>query len=270
MENKLKNKLKNKVAFITGASRGVGKAIAKTLGAYHMKLGLIARSEQQLKQVAESVNTAGSQAMALCCDLRNRQDIERAVYDFKQRFGTPDFLINNAGMGARSSWDDISLDRELDMMAVNYTAPIILIRSFLPDMIKRNKGQIININSISGMYASPYVGPYCASKTALLTYVTSLAHELENTNVKISSIIASAIDTDFLKNFKGINIKKQGKLLTPNFIANKVLSLIEHPKERLFVGNLPEIVAVKIASLHPLLFRRIIEARNPSPKDNGK
>ena len=97
-------------------------------------------------------------------DLRIRGDIERVIAETKQKFGFVDFLINNAGIGFRGFWNDLSLESDLDTVSVNYTAPVILIRHLLPDMLKENKGQIININAIGGLYAAPYQGAYGASK----------------------------------------------------------------------------------------------------------
>ncbi|MFH1905654.1 MAG: SDR family NAD(P)-dependent oxidoreductase [bacterium] len=266
MKADMMDKFRRKSVLITGASKGVGKAIAESLSLYNMKLGLMARSENLLKQVAEDAETKGSEVLVLPVDLRKMEEMENAVKEFKGKFGTPDFLINNAGFGFRSFWNGISLDTEIDMIAVNYTAPVILIRSFLPDMISKKRGHIININSISGLYASPYLASYCASKAALLAYSTSLAYELEKTDVRISSIFSGAIDTEFSKNYKGFQ-KKKG-ILSPYEVAEKVLSLMIHPKERLFIASFIELLAIKIANLNPLFFRKIIESKNTPPEED--
>ena len=187
-----------KSALITGASEGVGRAIAETLGPLKMNLGLLARSQEKLEQVAETVSRAGSQAFILKGDLRDRARIESIADEFKGKFGFPDFLINNAGIGVRSYWEDTNLESELDTTKVNYIAPMILIRAFLPSMLKADKGHIININTIGGLYSAPYQGAYCASKWALISYTESLAFELENTKVSISTIFPGPIDTNFL------------------------------------------------------------------------
>ena len=140
------NKLQGKTALITGASEGVGEAVAKLFGKHRMRVGLIARSEEKLKVVAEKIEKKGGHALVLPADLRIREDIERVIAETKQKFGFVDFLINNAGIGFRGFWNDLSLESDLDTVSVNYTAPVILIRHLLPDMLKENKGQIININ----------------------------------------------------------------------------------------------------------------------------
>ena len=132
--------LEGKTALITGASKGVGEAVAELFGQHKMKIGLIARSQEKLNQVAEKIEKAGGQALVLTTDLRNRQEIENAVAKIKQEYGFVDFLINSAGIGYRGFWNDLSLESDLDTLAVNFTAPVILIRHLLPDMLKENKG----------------------------------------------------------------------------------------------------------------------------------
>src|SRR3990167_552547 len=116
----MQSKLKDKTALITGASRGIGKAIVEELSRYSMKLGLLARSEDQLNNVAKYVSDSGSEAFVLKADLNNLKDIEKVAGVFKQKFGAPDYLINNAGIGARGFWIDLSLDEELEITTVNY------------------------------------------------------------------------------------------------------------------------------------------------------
>lgn len=261
----LEEKLRNKIALITGASKGVGRVIAETLGSYNMKIGLLARSEELLMQAADKVNSLGSETLALKVDLSNQDDLKHAVFEFREKFGIPDFLINCAGIGMRGFWTDFSLESELKIMAVNYAAPILLIRLLLPDMLRVNKGHIININAIGGMYAAPYQGAYCASKAALFSYSLSLGYELKNTNVKISSIFPGPIDTDFLKapNFESFRNSKD--VVLPAVIVKAVLSVMDKPKETVFIGPSWKFLAVKVANFCPEFSRKIIEKKNKLP-----
>ncbi len=147
----MEEKLREKTALITGASEGVGRAVAEALAHHEMKLGLIARSQDKLEQVAENVRRNGSEALILKADLRDQLATKAAAEEFKVKFGFLDFLINNAGIGARGFWVDVPLESELDIMAVNYTAPMILIRTLLPDMLQVDKGHVINVNAIGGL-----------------------------------------------------------------------------------------------------------------------
>ena len=260
------NKLQGKTALITGASEGVGEAVAKLFGKHRMRVGLIARSEEKLKVVAEKIEEKGGHALVLPADLRIRGDIERVIAETKQKFGFVDFLINNAGIGFRGFWNDLSLESDLDTVSVNYTAPIILIRHLLPDMLKENKGQIININAIGGLYAAPYQGAYGASKCALVAYAESLAFELENSKVNISSIFPGPIDTGFLSKKNYATYKEAPDIVSAEYIAEKVMSLIEKPRERLFIGSIVKLLATKVAFFYPQFFRKIIEMKNTPPE----
>ena len=267
----MSEKLHGKTALITGASEGVGRAIAETLSHQQMNLALISRSRDKLEQVAENVTKAGSKALVLNADLRDPLAIKAATTTIKEKFGFLDILINNAGIGSRGFWIDIPLESELDIMTVNYTAPIILIRSFLPDMLKADAGHVININSIGGLYAAPYQGAYCASKWSLLAYSESLAYELENTKVNISSIFPGPIDTNFQNNPNFESFKNSPETVSAHRVAEIVLDVINKPRERVFFGPLwpLKLLAIKISSFNPRFFRKLIEKRNLAPKKHN-
>ena len=257
--------LKGKTVLITGASKGVGEAIADLLGQYKMNIGLMARSTEKLNNVANKIQQAGGQALVLKTDLKNQNEIENSIAKIKQEYGFVDFLINSAGIGHRGFWKDLSLETDIETFSVNYHAPVILIRHLLPDMLQENKGQIINVNSIAGLYAAPYQGSYAASKCALVAYVESLAYELGDTKVNMSTIFPGPIDTEFLNGKNFPSFKNSPDMVSAKFIAEKIFSLIEKPKERLFIGSPAKLLATKIAFFHPRFFRKIIEKKNTLP-----
>lgn len=265
MTRMLKECLENRVALITGASRGVGKAIAEKLSPYHMKIGILGRSEEMLQQVARTINSAGSTAFIVRADLKDQRGLTEAVAGFTAKAGFPDLLINNAGIGIRDRWRNISLSSELEITAVNYTAPLVLMRLILPNMLLRKKGHIININTIGGMYPAPYQSAYCASKAALRAYALSLAYELEKTNIRISTVYPGPIDTDFLKQANYEGFKGSKEVVSAGTIADAVLSVIQRPRESVFIGSRVKLLAVKIAGMYPEFFRKIIEKKNKPP-----
>jgi len=255
---------------ITGASEGIGLAITETLSSFGMKMGLLARSEEKLIKIAARVNSVGSEAFILKADLSDRKEVEDAARKFEEVHGVPDFLINNAGIGLRGFWKDIDLDAELKVLSVNFTAPLILIRYFLPAMLQRNSGHIININAFGGMFSNPYQGAYGASKSALLFYASSLAYELENTNVQISSIIPGAINTDFLNQANYEVFKNRSDIVSPKVVAEKVLETIKKPREIAYVGPAWKKIAIKVINLYPEFFRKIVEKGNIPPSSTSK
>jgi short-subunit dehydrogenase len=261
----LTRRLKGKSALITGASRGVGREIALMLAPYEMRLGLLARSREELDKLAEEIKKFGSQAIILAVDLTERPQIEQAVALFAQKAGAPDFLVNNAGIGMRSYWEDITLEKELAITGVNYLAPLILMRLILPMMLKRKSGQIININTVGGLYAAPYQAAYCASKAAFLAYATSLAHELEGSGVYISNLFPGPIDTEFLRRPNYESFRDSKEVVPAGRVASEVMAVIARPRERVFIGPAWRHLAVKLTNLAPCLFRRIIESKNSLP-----
>ena len=272
MENRKQKKsyegLQGKKALITGASKGIGRAIAEELSVYGVQVALLARSKNKLNEIVESIEQSGNKALALVSDLRDKNSVLAAVSEYKNQFGSLDFLINNAGFGLRRLWQDISLEMELEMMAVNYLAPVILTRHFLPEMLHRDEGQIVNINSFAGIYTAPYQGAYAASKSALVSYATSLAYELEKTNVHISSIFLGPTDTEFIRSAHDgdwIDNHKKDKLNSTKNVAETVVSTLLKPKESVVVGSPLMLLAARLTNLNPQLARKLIEKKHVPP-----
>ncbi len=260
---------RGKKALVTGASRGIGKAIAEELSSYGVRVALLARSKDKLNEIVSNISQSGNQAIALQSDLRDKESILAAVIEYKKQFGSLDFLVNNAGFGVRRLWKDIPLKMELEMTAVNYLAPVILIRQFLPDMLHRDMGHIININSFAGIYTAPYQGAYAASKSALVSYATSLSYELEKTNVHLSSIYLGPTDTDFIKSAHDsdwVDKHKKNKFNTPKDVAKVVLSTLLNPKESAVVGSDLALLAARLTNLNPQLASKLIEKRHTPPQ----
>ena len=263
-------KLRGKKALITGASKGIGRVIAEELSSYGVKVALLARSKDKLDDVVERITRSGNEALALKSDLRDKASILSAIIEYKKQFGSLDFLINNAGFGVRRLWQDIPLNMELEMMAVNYLAPVILIRHFLPDMLHRDTGHIVNINSFAGIYSAPYQGAYAASKSALVSYATSLAYELEKTNVHISSVFLGPTDTEFIRSAHDedwVDNHKKSKLNTTKNVAKVVVSTLVNPKESVVVESPLMLLAARLTNLNPRLARKLIEKKHTPPKD---
>jgi short-subunit dehydrogenase len=264
--------LRGKKALITGASKGIGRAIAEKLSFYGVQVALLARSEDKLNEIVSKISRPENEVLALVCDLRNKDSILVAVDEYKNKFGSLDFLINNAGFGIRRLWQDVPLDMELEMMAVNYLAPVILMRQFLPEMLRHNKGHIVNINSFAGLYSAPYQGAYAASKAALASYSTSLSYELDKTNVNVSSVFLGPTDTEFIRSAHDsdwIDSHKKERLNTAQQVAEVVISNLVDPKESVVVGSHLNLLAARLTNLNPRLACKLIEKKNTPPKNSS-
>ena len=209
--------LSGKSAIVTGASRGIGLAIARALAREGVRLGLLSRSRPDL----------GGEFVA--CDLANLEQIPAAVRQLLERLGTVDFLINNAGTFLEQTVPDMQLADWERVQRVNLTAPFLLTREVLPHMITRREGRIVNVSSTSGMQGYLHQSAYCASKHGLLGFSRSLALEVKPHNIHVHALCPGGVDTDLIKGTcLGERLKGQ-PMINPEDIAEMVLFLLRQP-----------------------------------------
>lgn len=188
--------LKDRVAIVTGASRGIGKEIAKTLAAQGAKVVLSARNAELLKAVAEEITAAGGTALVVAGDVSVGSDAEKLVSETVAAYSTVDILVNNAGItrdGLLMRMKDEDWDTVLD---VNLKGAFLCSREVAKVMTKKRFGRIINISSVVGEMGNPGQANYCASKAGLLGLTKSMARELARRNVTVNAITPGFIETD--------------------------------------------------------------------------
>ena len=212
----MSGRLAGKVVLVTGASRGIGAAIASTLGSEGASLVLCSRTREALEDTVGRLERDGVPVLAQACDVAEVSQVEALVEAAHSRFGRVDVLVNNAGIVVRRGlldMEDADYTRVLD---VNLVGPFLLIRRIVPDMVKRGTGRVINVSSISGTLGSPRQSGYCASKWGLNGLTQSLAEELKGTGVSVTAVLPGSVDTDMLK---GSGFAPQ---VTPQEIAETV------------------------------------------------
>lgn len=187
----------NKLVLITGASSGIGWQAALDFASEGARLLLVARREDRLKSLVEKIHLKSGEAEVLPCDLSDPWSRDRLVTNIVSRFTSPDILINCAGYGNYRSFLQESPPEIARMMQVNYIAAAHLIATFLPEMVKRGSGSMVNISSGAGKVATPFMAPYCASKFALCALTESLSYELKGTGVTIHLVNPGPVDTEF-------------------------------------------------------------------------
>jgi NAD(P)-dependent dehydrogenase (short-subunit alcohol dehydrogenase family) len=189
-------KLANKVAVITGASKGLGKAMALALGEAGAKLALISRDLEQLKATAQETRQLGAAAEVFAADVTQEQQVKRLESDVTAKFGPVHILINNAGINIRKSVTDFTLADWNQVMDTNVTGAFLMTRSFVPHMKGLGYGRIINMTSIMSHVAIAGRTAYAASKTALLGFTRALALELVSEKITVNGISPGPFATE--------------------------------------------------------------------------
>lgn len=232
--------LEQQVAIITGASQGIGHAVAEHLAKRGMNLVLSARNASKLEQLQQSLSSQYPQGKfwAAPCDVRNAQAVKTLVQEAHQRFGRIDVLINNAGVAPtpvlfqESSIEDI--DRTID---TNLKGPMYWMHAVLPHMVHQHRGVIININSVAGKTAYPFWATYVASKFGLGSLTEAVSEEQRANGIKIIGIHPGPVDTPIWDNL-GLesNAQRDGMLL-PKDIAEAVVYALDKP-DNVFVKEI--------------------------------
>jgi NAD(P)-dependent dehydrogenase (short-subunit alcohol dehydrogenase family) len=182
-------KLKDKVALITGAGRGIGKAVALDYAREGAKLAICARTEPEIAQSAKEIEAIGAECLAVACDISEEQSVEKLIDAVEKRFGRIDVLINNAGVMTRPAPVTELEVRKWDYtIAVNLRGPFLLTRAVLPLMAGQNTGSIINVSSSIGRGAYANFAAYAASKWGLEGFTQTVAAELRGKNIRINSV----------------------------------------------------------------------------------
>ena len=191
--------LSEQVVLITGASAGIGAALAQLLAQRFMgiRLVLAARNAQRLETVAEDCRKAGAEVLVVPTDLEQIEQIEALAKAAIAHFGQVDALINNAGYGQMGPVELIPYSAAQRQFQINLLGPLALIRALVPMMRDRGGGRIINISSLGGRMAFPFGGLYSASKFALEGLSDALRMELKPFNIKVSVIEPGPVSTDF-------------------------------------------------------------------------
>ncbi len=225
--------LRGKTALVTGASRGIGLAVARALGRAGVRLALLSRTRPP----------AGVRGKFIECDLAEAEQIPAAVAQAADHLGRIDFVINNAGLFLEKPVPEIALADWEKILRVNLTAPFLICREVLPAMIKRRQGRVINIASVASLQGYLHQSAYSASKHGLLGFARSLAIEARPHHIHVHTLCPGGVDTGLIKGtLLGERLKGQ-PMIQSGDIAETVLFLLRQP------GNidLPEIVIRRFA-----------------------
>ena len=188
--------LKNKVALVTGAGKGIGKAIALALASEGVHVALLSRTEKDLLSVATEINKLGVKSTIVTADVSKIEEVNAAVTKVQIELGPIDILINNAGIGTFGKFLELEPAVWENMIKVNLLGVYYVTRAALPQMIERKTGDIINISSTAGRSGSAITSAYSASKFGVFGLSESLMQEVRKHNIRVTAMAPSTIVTD--------------------------------------------------------------------------
>lgn len=217
------NNLNGRVALITGASRGIGAAVALTLARRGCDVALVARSLEGLQETALACEAYGGRALPLSADLSDRASHQGVVERCLEHFGRLDFLINNAGMSLGQPVPEMSTDALAQVMELNFMAAANLTRLALPSILKSEQGAVIQIGSIASKMSFPGSASYSASKHALLGYSHALFEDVREQGVKVSVICPGFVNTELIDQGRSLD---RDKMLQPDDVSRAVLFVL--------------------------------------------
>ena len=211
-----------KVALVTGAGRGIGRAIAVALAKAGCSVVITARSIDQLLDVRKAIDAVKGKALPIQADLTRDDDLQRLL----QSCGAIDFLINNAGWGKRAPVVRAKIEDWDQTFRLNLRAPMILAKELLPAMIKKSEGAVINIGSVSGKSGEADGAAYSASKFGLIGFTQSLYEEVREHGIKVAVILPGFVDTPMIPPVKHLD---RSKMIQADDIAQAVHYVLTSP-----------------------------------------
>ena len=257
--------VRNKVIWLTGASSGIGEALAAALAKQGAKLILSARRKEELERVAENCKLVAEEYLILPLDLADQKNFESKKTEALQKFGHIDILINNGGVSQRSLAKDTTVEVDRRIMEVNYFGTIGLTKTVLPDFIKQKSGLLVVVSSAVGKFGSPWRSGYSASKHALHGFFDSLRAELYEDGIKVLLVCPGFIQTNISVNALIGNGNKLGTMdtatakgLTAGECARQIVSAIQSDKEEIVTAKFKERFAVFAKRFFPSLFSQMI------------
>ena len=220
------------VVLITGASRGIGRAIAIEFAKQHWITVICARNYTALSTVAEEITqVGGTQCLFRSFDIRD--SITPLAIEIMEQYGRIDALINNAGMSLKKPFNDMDRWALEEIIETNLTAPMWLTRTILPYLQKQEQAWIVNVLSSAAKFGFPQMVAYCVSKHGLLGFTQALAAELENTNVKVVGVCPARVDTEMhRKIFPEVYEARllRHTIMAPEIVAKRIVQIVTSNK----------------------------------------
>jgi short-subunit dehydrogenase len=251
----------DRVAIITGASSGIGWALARTLAAEGCKLGLVARRHEPLADLAEQIEKSGGAAAFVVADVTEREQVIAAIQDLSRRLGPIDLLVANAGVGAPTTLDPFNVGDVEKMFRVNVLGVVYSLEAVLPQMLERSRGHVAAISSLAAYKGLPGESGYTASKAAVNVFMDGLRIQLRSKGIRVTTICPGFVRTPMTE----VNEFKMPWLLNADQAARRIVRALRHKRK---VYNFPWQMALfmKLARWAPdWLVDRMMHTYNDKP-----
>lgn len=223
--------LERKVALVTGASSGIGKAIARRLAAGGAHVVLASRTEKGLKEIAATLPSS-TESLVIPTDVGDEEQVQRMVKTTMAKFGRIDVLVNNAGFGIFKPITELSSDEFDSVMRVNLRGTFLCMKYILPQMYQREDGTVVTISSVAGKHGFAGGGAYCSSKFGVMGLGECAFQEARQHNVRIVTICPGSVDTSFFDRAH-TTAPNRDRILQSEDVADTVLMAIKLPKRAL-------------------------------------
>ena len=227
--------IKGKNALITGAGKGIGKAIALALAAEGTNVILLARTAADIEALAAEIKTYNVKALAVTADVADIASVNNAVAKALAEFGSIDILINNAGIGKFGKFLDLSPEEFEQIIKINLFGTYYATRAVLPGMIEQQSGDIINISSTAGLKGAAATSAYSASKFAVMGLTESLMQEVRKHNIRVTALTPSTVATDMAKDLN-LTDGNPDKVMQPEDVAELIVAQLKLNK-RVFIKD---------------------------------
>ncbi|WP_201716548.1 3-ketoacyl-ACP reductase [Rossellomorea arthrocnemi] len=222
--------IKGKTAYVTGAARGIGKATALELAREGVHVGLLARTESTLEKVAEEARSLGVKASVAVADISQMDQVDQAISKLQNDLGPADILINNAGIGTYGSFLEIDPEEWKRTFEVNVFGTYYVTRAVLPQLMEKNRGDIINISSSSGLKGTEGSTAYSGSKFAVQGMTEALMQEVRKHNIRVMTLNPSLVATDLTFGDR-LDEADKDKYMQPEDLAEHMISQLKlHPR----------------------------------------
>ena len=249
---------KNSVILITGASSGIGQASALEFAKQGATLILVARNKTKLDKVASDLKKFNVPILTFECDVSNKTQVEEMAKSVLTKYNSLDVLVNNAGFAIYGSVSKLSIEEIESQMSTNYFGMVYCVKNFLPSMIKKKSGHIVNVASVAGSFGLPGIASYCASKFAMLGFSEGLKHELKGTGVGITVVSPIMVRTNFFDHPSFEKMPKYSPIsLSPETVAKAVLKASNSQRLEIIVPSFVR-AAVWMKQTFPYLINPIL------------